>query len=256
MNIAHYEMLKELGINIEKPVEPKEIIGELRDERNCTYYTSDYIDKYGAPWGTEFYVVESRDLDIGTEYTPEAGKTRRPHIYNRITRFKFCLLYITGQSGYVPDEIIYKIAQDFGVLSKLKQYVNKRLIKCCYKFKRFSDLKYDSKTIWGIMRKYLKKQKLGLYYNRIPYILYKLGVPHPNMSEKKYAIIMDDFQKLHDNFDAKKLGIKYFPDLRYVVLRLLDIHRVELKYDIPLLNTRRLLPKINSIFELMYASIQ
>ena len=225
MNIAHYEMLLELGIKIEKP---QEINGP---------------DNY------------RNEIEIGETYNPEPGRNRRPHLYNRITRFMYCFTQLAGQSGHVPDEIIAKVSKEFKIAYTLKQYVSKRLIKCYYKYERKERLIYDPKTIWITTRKYLKKEKLGLYYNRIPYILFKLGIPHSKL-EDKYDAIMADFKLMSDRFNPESIGVKYFPDLRYIALRLMKVHGVELKYDIPLLNTKRILKKSAIKFDLLYATIQ
>jgi len=226
MNIAHYEMLQELGIEIEKP-------GEINGPDNY-----------------------SHEMVIGETYkTPEAGRNRRPHLYNRITRFMYCFTQLAGQSGHVPDEIVARVSAEFNVPYTLEQYVSKRLIKCYYKYKRQANLIYDPKTIWYNTRKFLKQEKLGLYYNRIPFILSKLGVPHPTLGDK-YDLIMNDFKLMSDRFDPCLINVKYFPDLRYVALCLMQVHGVEFKYEIPLLNTRRILKKSAAKFEILYASIE
>jgi len=134
MNIAHYEMLQELGIEIDKP--PSEING---------------------PWQESY-------LEFGETYIPkEAGANRRPHLYNRTTRFMYCFTQLAGQSGHVPGEIVAKVSEYFNIPYTLEQLVSQRLIKCYYVYKRAANLEYDTKTIWSITRKFLKQEKLGLY---------------------------------------------------------------------------------------------
>jgi len=67
---------------------------------------------------------------------------------------------------------------------------------------------------------------------------------------------MNDFKLMSDKFDPLILGVKYFPDLRYVALRLMQLHGIEIPYEIPLLNTRRILKKSAVKFDLLYATIQ
>ena len=226
MNIAHYEMLHELGIEIDKP--PDEIHG---------------------PWPESY-------LEFGETYIPkEAGATRRPHLYNRTTRFMYCFTQLSGQSGHVPGEVVAKVSDYFNIPYTLEQLVSQRLIKCYYVYKRKANLEYDPKTIWNITRKFLKQEKLGLYYNRIPYILSQLGISNTHLGHK-YDLIMNDFKLMSSKFDPVLLNVKYFPDLRYVALRLMKIHGIEIPYEIPLLNTRRILKKSAVKFDLLYETIQ
>lgn len=264
---AYIELLEAIGITIDPesiPVEDQENLfihldsNPHYDARNQKYYTTQQIDTYGEQEG-EYYVVQSRELMIGTEHKNEivpGQQARKVHRYNRTTRFRYCVTQLLTQSGEVPVDVLVQVCNEFGVDYELTQWVSKYHLCLKSKIKITSRLVYDPTTIWGLMRKFLKGLKLGLYYNRIPIILCTLGVPGTTCSTEQYDGIMADFKCLNEGFDKAKdhLQIKYFPDLRYVALRLMDKHGVIPKYDIPWLNTKRKIKSVGGNVDFIFES--
>ena len=267
---AYIELLLAIGITIDPESIPTTREEEAEDcqirfdslphydDKNQKYYTTQQIDTYGEQEG-EYYVVQSRELIIGTEYENEivpGQRARKVHRYNRTTRFRYCVTQLLTQSGEVPVPVLVKVCDAFGVKYELTEWVSKYHMKINSKIKITSRLVYDPATIWGLMRKFLKGLKLGLYYNRIPIILCTLGVPGTRCTRPQYDGIMADFKLLNDGFDEAKihLQIKYFPDLRYVALRLMNKHGVIPKYDIPWLNTKRKIKSVGGNVDFIFES--
>lgn len=265
----YIELLQAIGITLDPesmPFEDTKIPLDSKphyDLKNNMYYTTRQMEEYGEQEG-DYYVVDSRELDIGTDYEDEIipGQKKKAHLYNRTTRFRYCLTQLLTQSGDVPSHVMVQVCDAFGVEYELEEWVSR--YHCCLKQKItvLSKLDYDPDTVWGLMRKFLKGLKLGLYYNRIPTILCTLGVPGTKCTLDQYNGIMEDFKLLNDGFDKSKhyLNITYFPDLRYVALRLMNKHGVIPKYHIPWLNTKRKIKTVGDnvdyIFESTSSNIQ
>jgi hypothetical protein len=63
-----------------------------------------------------------------------------------------------------------------------------------------------------------------------------------------YKGILNDFQKIHYNFDLKRNGAKkYFPNLRFVALTLIKKWGGRFRIKIPFIRTRRKLAPLEKI---------
>lgn len=85
-------------------------------------------------------------------------------------------------------------------------------------------------SMWGDISSILSKSGNWRYVNRIPTITTMLGY-NPFFETRKVEFILERFDKASARFDYLKdrneLGDrKYFPNLRYVALRLLAEHEV------------------------------
>lgn len=205
----------------------------IRYEGETAIFTNHQVDDYGLPdeWGFEDYlVIEDRStMNFATDFKLEQSYYKRPvHRYSRLERFETTLQQLMGEKGKVPDH----------VMTIVSWYVK------------------ESPDMWNAVRKVLKHFKWRLYYNRIPYIVHQLTQkPSVNWSRTydQYQAIIADFQKLCYLFDQKKelLQRKYFPNMRFIALKLLEKHGVTFEYPIPLTRTSRKLKDLEYIWGLL-----
>jgi hypothetical protein len=182
---------------------------------NCegkAVFTSRQLE-WGLPehfgWDEE-YEVQDLGPSYALNWSDEFAMRRRPvHHYSRIDRFKFTLAQLLGCAGEVPKTILHLMP---------------------------TNLKYVSREdVWVTVRQILKTNNLRLYYNRIPAILAGLGLISFKNIGDKFNMIMKDFERMHHVFRAikKQVNREYFPNLRYVAVRLIKKHAIELPYVIP-----------------------
>lgn len=189
------------------------------DSDGVPCFCSNDVNDYGLPslYGFNiFRVIESRESDFVTDYKMEQSYDLRPiHRYSRVDRLKTIMAELTGERGGVPTEIIQVV----------KHFLGKK-----------------PHHPWNQTRSILKHFKKSVYYNRIPFILNKLGFGKGmTITHDTYRGIIRDFMHLHTKFEEIKgsLNRKYFPSMRYTVLRLLQLHGYHPNYDIPLVRTKR-----------------
>lgn len=149
----------------------------------------------------------------------EARQKCRPiHRYNRLERFKNTLDQLLGCRGRISDEIM--------------------------------EMMQGVPGTWESIRKILKREKIRKLYNQIPLILRKLGFGNCIEFQdfhKSYVDILKEFNTLHYKFNLKKEGRKYFPNLRFVALTLIEKHGGEFKIKIPFIRTKRKLGPLNQL---------
>ena len=191
------------------------------DQDQIPCFTSQQVDDYGFPehWGYEVYrIIENRDCqNYVTDFKLEQSYYKRPiHRYNRRQRFETTLQQLLGEKGKVPDHII----------TVIQHHLN------------------PNKNLWDQVRAMLKHYKLRIYYNRIPYIIQKCTQKQPvqwSKSNDQYRAMMEDFDKICFIFDQQKHQFqrKYFPNMRFIALKLMELHGITLTYPIPLTRTLR-----------------
>lgn len=190
------------------------------DPDGVPVFTNLQIDDYGLPenWGYETYrVSESLEADMVTDYKMEQEMFfRKIHRYSRVARFKVCLFNLLGERGIIPEHITLMV----------KTY-----------------LKPDSVDKWNDTRKLLKHFKQRKYYDQIPVILKKLsfGRCFPALNSMQFEALINDFRFLSEKFDRRKKDYKrvYFPNIRFIVLKILELHGIKPNYPIPLVRTSR-----------------
>jgi hypothetical protein len=143
---------------------------------------------------------------------------KKKHRYSRKARFKSILCQLIGVSGDTPSKII-KI-----VRTHLKPRTRRS-------------------SIWNQVRYALKRNNLSLFYNRIP-LLIKLitGVKPDGVTYTAVQNILNDFNYFHYQFNnhlAYLWGRKYFPNLRFIALKLMQKHGITFPYKVPLVRTCR-----------------
>jgi len=183
-------------------------------------FTTRDIDDYGFPelYGYEIYrVIESRELNLVADYAMEQQRDWRPvHRYSRVARFKVTLFQLLGERGKIPPHC-YSIVKNY--------------------------LKPESTTKWNDTRKLLKHFKLTKCYDRIPMILAKLGYGRSfdSLTCEKIESIINDFRHLSDKYERtkEKYNRRYFPNIRFVCFKLLELHGLKTKYPVPFIRTER-----------------
>lgn len=106
---------------------------------------------------------------------------------------------------------------------------------------------------WESIRRILKQHKIPKLYNQIPLIIRKLGFGNCiefKDSHKSYISILKEFNEIHYKFNLKNSNErKYFPNLRFVALKLIEKYGGEFKIKIPFIRTRRKLVHLEKIIK-------
>lgn len=225
-----------LPIVLPGPVQP------IRYDQGLPIYTTEQVDLYGYPedWGIDNYlVIEERETShpMVTDYqmeTERRGALRPIHHYNRVERFQSILYQLIGSRGVVPRLVITTIVQ--------KGY----------------DPHPD--RVWNSIRKLLKEHNWSLYYNRIPVILEQLGYKRKiNFNDQNAFVlhIVNEFRKISARFEELKPQLErtYFPNLRYVVFKLLQENGATFEYSIPFLRTPRKEKVMDEIWSLLKTEV-
>jgi hypothetical protein len=201
----------------------------IRMEGEVAVFTTEQINNYGLPhlYGYENYiVVESRGLNLAIDYPFELSRQWKSiHRYDRVARFKFTLLNLLGERTNIPVQ----------VLNLVKAYLQ------------------NSKNLWNDTRRILKHYKLRKYYNQIPAILLQVGYERvfPMIHKSKIDAIINDFKMLVCRYDQIKhtLNRNYFPNLRYIALKLLEYHSIQPFLKIPFIRTKRKCKILETIWD-------
>jgi len=196
-------------------------VAPYRVEENGTQvFTNLQIDLYGLPdyYGINNYIIVENSSTgyYVPDYKMEQDYYRRPiHRYSRKQRFENTVQELLGLKGSVPSYVIEII----------KIYVD------------------PEKDLWNGVRKILKHFKLRIYYNRIPFIIYKcFGKKSVVWPDKDfYKDVMDAYKRISYLFEQGKhnLNRKYFPNMRFIALKLMGALGGEFQYPIPLTRTQR-----------------
>lgn len=212
---VYYLLLQESGIEVDK-VE----LSKVEGVREVTPFfktitripsTIKQVDTY------VYYETPMYALDYKQEVEHERNKTR-PHFYCRRERFKITVLQLLGIGGSVPWKVRELVRKGLG------PGVSKR-------------------KIWNNIRIILKRNGLRAFYNMIPQIIYQLtnigpiGVTCDNLQAIKTKF--SDYHEQFNNHLKNKWNREYFPNLRFVALKLCQQHGITYPYTIPLARTSR-----------------
>lgn len=201
----------------------------LRYEGDVAIFTTDMVDVYGPPclYGYENYMVIESPPQLVSSYADiERTVFKRIHRYRRIDRFRFVLRNLLGYTNCKIDET-YMVA-----------------------FKTF--FKTDSETPYEDIRKIIKHYGLGKMHTLIPSILRHLGVKPPLVIDTNfdhiYRLVIRDFQAIETAFNSIKEKGKYFPNMKYIAIRLLERRGIDSSGLKPL-RTKRKLKAADLFFE-------
>jgi hypothetical protein len=198
------------------------------DDDDVPIFTNLQLDDYGFPelWGYDKYrIIESREANFVSDYKMEQERYyQKIHRYSREARFKVCLLNLLGERGKIPDMVLTMVKSSLNPLSIDK---------------------------WNDTRRILKHYKQRKYYDNIPIILRMLKYErlfNPITSEQIEELI-NDYKFLSTKFEETKSDRRYFPNIRFIVLKLLSTHGINQNYPIPLARTQRKLKTLNQLWD-------
>lgn len=189
------------------------------EENGTLVFLKSSCDLYGMPdlYGYTNYIVIDNVQEYVTDYKMGEDRKLRPiHRYNRKDRFVFILCQLLGLRGFVPDEIVEECR---GCRS------------------------------WEEIRKVLKSLKKSKYYNRIPFIMKRLGLPQPvslDITNDMFRMIVDDFLTIQFKIDTMNTGRKYFPSLRYIAIKLIESYGGEC--NVEFIRTKRKFVSLNTLW--------
>ncbi len=194
------------------------------------------VDLFGLPsyYGYEDYIVVSTYEDecpfvldwVGEQ--ERRGVLRPVHRYSRVERFISVVYQLLGERGDVPD-IVLDVVRHWGF-----------------------DL--DPALAWNSVRFVLKQYSWARYYNRIPSILARLGYRPEKFQYWRVENVIERFRCMSFKFDSIKGTLpsrSYFPNLRYVALRMLEEEGVVFRYDIPKIRTKKKIKVMETVYELI-----
>lgn len=162
------------------------------------------------------------------EQEQEYARNAKPiHRYSRKDRFKSVLYQLLGISGDIPSAIRNIVRQKLGKKTRRNK-------------------------IWNDIRAVLKEAGERKYYNRIPQIIARIAKLRPaGITNAALDACFEDFHLMHHKFDTE-LHIKwqraYFPNLRFVALKLLTKHGITFPYDVPFVRTARKRKYLNNLW--------
>ena len=211
------------------------------DAQGMAIFTSEQIhwaDPGIFGFHDDYLVVEEEETThpLALNYADEVNLPRRRpvHKYHRHERFRFILGQLMGCSGHVPKQVLK--AMDADALARL-----------------------PADQVWDAVRSILKTHNWRIYYNRIPAILAGLGLSRFKFSEtSKFQDILHDFDLMDKIFDSIKsqLGRTYFPNLRFIAVKLMRRHGLQPIIPIPLARTLRKMQGLEQVYTTIWQAIE
>lgn len=209
------------------------------DSDGVPVFSEGQVNVFGNPeiWGLQVFrvVVDRDDLEMVAGYVMESEVVvRSVHRYSREERFK----------GYRVEraELIFRVLME---LLGERGKVDERVVELCEEI--------DKSNAWMEVRRVLKKNGYKGYYNRIPSILKRLGLGVCFCDYYAVQSILREFKRISGNFDGMVWeGRKYFPNLRWVALKMLDLVGVKHEYFVPMILTRRKILVMENIWNKIY----
>tara|TARA_R110002126_G_scaffold78877_1_gene196178 strand:- start:112 stop:753 length:642 start_codon:yes stop_codon:yes gene_type:complete len=206
----------------------------IRVEFGIPTYSSSDIEMFGLPdhYGVwQYMVVETRETSwpLVHEWTPPENVKK--HKYDRIERFETIVRYLCG-GGKIPLEV--------------------------YEWFEENMFDHNPTTMFATCQKLLRKKKWGRYTNRIPLIIEGFGysrvVVRPRVGGVIVSNVFEKFRMMSVKFDGmpKTKEWKYFPNMRYVALRLMQMNGVTFNYTLPLVKTPSKVAVLENKFDILF----
>jgi len=202
------------------------------DTDGVPVFSKDVIDIYGFPehYGVEIYrVIDSRHANMQSDYKIEHERFfYKIHRYDRLSRFKSTLYLLLGENGSVPNPVILLVEKGLD----------------------------ESDNLWNDIRMILKTNNLSKYYDHIPFIIQRLGYGRlfNMLNAQTLDTLIKDFKQIADKFDRSKsqLNRRYFPNLRFIVFKLLEAQSIYPNYKVPFTRTPRKNVSLNLVWDFLY----
>lgn len=241
----YLDLLAELGIEIPREAwdaehprsqSPEPAIFPWRpdhhDEKGMAVFTQsqmEWCDPTCYGFDQPFEIVEDDAaakpyvLSWDDEQYYRANYNRAIHRYSRIYRLRWTLSHLVGSVGKLPEEVERRLRAamagggDGHVIHtrRAHEWVRAHLKR---------------------MRRTEGVRHTDLYIS-IPFIVRILGGPRWRVHPTQYAAVLEDAVRTHRTFDALRkrgwTGRQRFPKMQYVLLKLLDRHRVMAPYRVP-----------------------
>ncbi len=95
-----------------------------------------------------------------------------------------------------------------------------------------------------VQKKYdIVRYKTKIFYNRIPCIIRELGHYDLKIDFKDKAaflvMIIEEFKRMSWEFDQLSCDYKYFPNMRFICLKMLQHFGAGINFFIPIIRTKR-----------------
>jgi hypothetical protein len=236
-------------------------------------YSSWEVDIFGPPheYGVELYIVLetpqycSDRILTQDDYDRPNSNTKPKHEYNREQRFKSTLRQLLGGCrDQIPNEILHCFQN--GDVNWHKDHVWNSIRNILKKHKKITCYKGDESKIVSTKK----------YYNRIPEILihhyYKHRIKLPKIDyEEMYRYFKCMHHKFNEiTYERNKHRLThnqaqkdcpicdkraYFPNLRFIILKLLQQAGTEFEYHIPILRTKRKIPVLDRVWNELTSEI-
>ena len=227
-----FQLLSDFGLEVDikdfvthQESAPPKRFTPHRMEGTTPVFTSEQLNDYGPPelYGYDNYEVIELEATahppvVDFQFMRDRERPRPIHRYNRVERFEFILAQLLGRRGDVPPKVMQMM---------------------CY-------IEKEKDTVWNSIRATLKHYKQRKYYNRIPTIMFQMGLGSVfqwDRSQTTYDKIVNDFKTLHNVFEycqkRKKWNRKYFPSLRFVAVKLLERYGATCQFKIDFIRTKR-----------------
>lgn len=206
-----------------------------KEEDGVFFFNKHDVDIYGCPTlhgYHRFYVIDNEPTYVYTTYEENRGydlpTLRQPHLYDRLLRFRIIVQQLLGYSLSVAKKVRQSEAW-ISTMNKVSEVRENHWIEC---------------------RQILKVSNFSKYYNSIPAIV-RQHCYFKEMhcyTEKDFNDIMNMFVKLERTFNMNKQGRCYFPNLRFMALRIMKQLKIPLLFPIPLLINKKRLKQLEDIF--------
>lgn len=212
-------------------------------ENGVPVFSKWQIDLFGVPNETSYLVLD----DVVT-YLPSYAdienrieNLQHVHHYDRVQRFNTIVLQIVGDA----------------------RITSKKGMKCIKKISKNLppniDL-YPLPAIYEKVRHVMKIHGLKIYYNRIATILNEFNIANVRMHYTGELVnnVLQDFLKMHYAFFKVRDQLKrtYFPNLKFVALKLLLKYGFSNPFNLKLAKTPARLQKLNNDYALIWKLIE
>jgi len=204
------------------------VYNPIRFEDGTPVYSRKDIEIYGLPdhYGIfDYIIIDDLEPDYVTDYKFEqTRKGLRPiHRYSRLLRFRNTLNEIIGGRSSVPNHVV-------------------NAMEGCYDI--------DPTKVWDSIRHNLKFVKMTKYINMIPSILKRHGYDKSDFPNQDFVLEIErQFMCMCDNFKQLDSPRRYFPNLRFVCVRLLELNGYDFQYTIPKIRTNRKIKPMEDILQ-------
>lgn len=207
-------------------------------------YTRTMIDLFGLPQTHFNYLVIDDSIEYLHSYSTletHCENLNNVHRYDRLARFSTMLLQIIGDA----------------------QITSQKGLKCIKQVSKQLPKDYDLQslsTIYQLVRTVMRRNGLKIYYNRIATILHEFNITDVRRHYSTHLVnnVIQDFEKMHYAFTkiSHKISRKYFPNLKYVALKLLLKYGFSNPFGLKLAKTPSRLQKLDMDFEYIWGRIE